>query len=161
MFVWAYPQEFTIADAASQVVGSPNRFTLVSGASHLLLLTQGYAVLDGPTMPIIGPGEPRTTPTSSSSSPARRPPSTTSSRPASPIAMRSASAATATAAFMTANLLAHSDLFRAGFARSGAYNRSLTPFGFQNETRTFWEAPDFYPKMSPFWPHTRSTSRSC
>jgi dipeptidyl aminopeptidase/acylaminoacyl peptidase len=52
---------------------------------------------------------------------------------------------------MTANLLAHSDLFRAGIARSGAYNRSLTPFGFQSEQRTFWEAPDLYARMSPFW----------
>jgi dipeptidyl aminopeptidase/acylaminoacyl peptidase len=53
--------------------------------------------------------------------------------------------------FMTANLLAHSDIFRAGVARSGAYNRTLTPFGFQNESRTFWEVPDVYSKMSPFW----------
>ena len=52
---------------------------------------------------------------------------------------------------MTANLLAHSRLFRAGFAESGAYNRSLTPFGFQSERRTFWEVPDLYTKMSPFW----------
>jgi dipeptidyl aminopeptidase/acylaminoacyl peptidase len=54
-------------------------------------------------------------------------------------------------AFMTANLLAHSDLFRAGIARSGAYNRTLTPFGFQSETRTFWEVPETYAHMSPFW----------
>jgi dipeptidyl aminopeptidase/acylaminoacyl peptidase len=53
-------------------------------------------------------------------------------------------------AFMTANLLAHSDLFRAGIARSGAYNRTLTPFGFQNERRTVWEAPEVYVKVSPF-----------
>ena len=53
-------------------------------------------------------------------------------------------------AFMTANLLAHSDLFRAGIARSGAYNRTLTPFGFQSERRTLWEAPEMYIKMSPF-----------
>ena len=53
-------------------------------------------------------------------------------------------------AFMTANLLAHSDLFRAGIARSGAYNRTLTPFGFQNERRTIWEAPELYLKVSPF-----------
>jgi dipeptidyl aminopeptidase/acylaminoacyl peptidase len=53
-------------------------------------------------------------------------------------------------AFMTANLLAHSDIFRAGVARSGAYNRTLTPFGFQSEQRTFWEAPEVYFKMSPF-----------
>jgi dipeptidyl aminopeptidase/acylaminoacyl peptidase len=52
---------------------------------------------------------------------------------------------------MTANLLAHSDIFRAGIARSGAYNRTLTPFGFQNEQRTFWEATDVYTRMSPFW----------
>jgi dipeptidyl aminopeptidase/acylaminoacyl peptidase len=58
-------------------------------------------------------------------------------------------------AFMTANLLAHSDLFRAGIARSGAYNRTLTPFGFQNERRTFWEAPDVYGKMSPFFHATK------
>src|ERR1044072_2139315 len=54
-------------------------------------------------------------------------------------------------AFMTANLLAHSDLFRTGIARSGAYNRTLTPFGFQSEQRTFWEVPETYAKMSPFW----------
>jgi len=53
-------------------------------------------------------------------------------------------------AFMTANLLAHSDLFRAGVARSGAYNRTLTPFGFQSERRTLWEAADTYLRMSPF-----------
>jgi len=52
---------------------------------------------------------------------------------------------------MTANLLAHSRLFRAGAARSGAYNRTLTPFGFQNEQRTFWEVPQIYGKMSPFF----------
>jgi dipeptidyl aminopeptidase/acylaminoacyl peptidase len=53
-------------------------------------------------------------------------------------------------AFMTANLLAHSDLFKAGVARSGAYNRTLTPFGFQSERRTFWEAPEMYMTVSPF-----------
>ncbi|HEY7476491.1 MAG TPA: prolyl oligopeptidase family serine peptidase [Vicinamibacterales bacterium] len=151
MFVWAYPQEFTSADAASQVVGSPNRFTRAGGASHLLLLTQGYAIFDGPTMPIVGPGE-------------------TANDTYIEQLVASAEAAVNFAvekgiadrdrigvgghsygAFMTANLLAHSDLFRAGIARSGAYNRSLTPFGFQNESRTFWEKPDLYARMSPFW----------
>jgi dipeptidyl aminopeptidase/acylaminoacyl peptidase len=151
MFVWAYPQEFTSADTASQVVGSPNRFTRVAGASHLLLLTQGYVVFDGPTMPIVGAGE-------------------TANDTYVEQLVASAKAAVDHAvslgvadrdrigvgghsygAFMTANLLAHSDLFRAGVARSGAYNRSLTPFGFQNETRTFWEVPDLYARMSPFW----------
>jgi dipeptidyl aminopeptidase/acylaminoacyl peptidase len=151
MLVWAYPQEFVDTDAASQVVGSPNRYTSVTGASHLLLLTQGYAIFDGPTMPIVGPGE-------------------TANDKYLEQLVASAEAAVDKAvelgiadrsriavgghsygAFMTANLLAHSDLFVAGIARSGAYNRSLTPFGFQAETRTFWEVPEVYEKMSPFW----------
>lgn len=151
MFVWAYPQEFTSTDAASQVVGSPHRFAQVGGASHMLLLTQGYAIFDGPTMPIVGAGE-------------------TANDHYIDQLVASAQAAVDHAVglgiadrdrigvgghsyggFMTANLLAHSDIFRAGVARSGAYNRSLTPFGFQNESRTFWEVPDVYAKMSPFW----------
>jgi len=151
MFVWAYPREFVDAGAASQVTGSPNRFTFVTGASHLLLLTQGYAIFDGPTMPIVGPGE-------------------TANDTYVEQLVASAQAAVDKAvelgiadrarvgvgghsygAFMTANLLAHSDIFAAGIARSGAYNRSLTPFGFQSETRTFWEIPEIYGKMSPFF----------
>jgi len=151
MFVWAYPQEFTNADAASQISGSPNRFTLVSGASHLLLLTQGYAVFDGATMPIIGSGE-----TANDSYVEQL---VASAQAAVDYAVDAGIADRARigvgghsyGAFMTANLLAHSDIFAAGVARSGAYNRTLTPFGFQNETRTFWEAPDVYAKMSPFW----------
>jgi dipeptidyl aminopeptidase/acylaminoacyl peptidase len=151
MFVWAYPQEFTNADAASQVVGSPNRFTLVSGASHLLLLTQGYAVFDGATMPIIGSGE-----TANDTYVEQL---VASAQAAVDYAVNAGIADRARigvgghsyGAFMTANLLAHSDIFAAGVARSGAYNRTLTPFGFQNETRTFWEAPSVYARMSPFW----------
>jgi dipeptidyl aminopeptidase/acylaminoacyl peptidase len=150
MLVWAYPREFVDAAAASQVAGSPNRFTLVSGASQLLPLTQGYAVFDGPSMPIVGPGE-------------------TANDTYVDQLVASAQAAVDKAvelgiadrsrigvgghsygAFMTANLLAHSDLFAAGIARSGAYNRSLTPFGFQAETRTYWEIPEIYGRMSPF-----------
>jgi dipeptidyl aminopeptidase/acylaminoacyl peptidase len=151
MFLWAYPQEFTSADAASQVVGSPNRFTTVGGASHLLLLTQGYAIFDGPTMPIIGPGE--------TANDTYIEQLVASAKAAVDYAVSSGVAdrdrigvgGHSYGAFMTANLLAHSDLFRAGVARSGAYNRTLTPFGFQAETRTFWEVPDLYGKMSPFW----------
>jgi dipeptidyl aminopeptidase/acylaminoacyl peptidase len=150
MFVWAYPQEFDNAAAASQVVGSPNRFTTVGGASHLLLLTQGYAVFDGATMPIIGSGE-----TANDTYVEQL---VASAQAAVDFAVNEGIADRARigvgghsyGAFMTANLLAHSDLFAAGVARSGAYNRTLTPFGFQNETRTFWEAPDVYAKMSPF-----------
>jgi dipeptidyl aminopeptidase/acylaminoacyl peptidase len=151
LILWAYPREFGDADSAGQITGSPNRFTLVSGYSHLFLLLSGYAVLDNPTMPIVGAGE-------------------TANDTYVEQLVASAEAAIDKAVelgvadrdhigvgghsyggFMTANLLAHSRLFRAGFAESAAYNRSLTPFGFQNERRTFWEVPDLYAKMSPFW----------
>jgi dipeptidyl aminopeptidase/acylaminoacyl peptidase len=148
---WAYPQEFKSASAASQVTGSPYRFTRPAGMSHLFLLTQGYGVLDNPTMPIVGEGE--------------REPNDTYI----PQLVASAKAAVdkvvelgvadrdrigvgghSYGAFMTANLLAHSNLFKAGIARSGAYNRSLTPFGFQAEDRSYWQARDTYMQMSPF-----------
>jgi dipeptidyl aminopeptidase/acylaminoacyl peptidase len=151
MIVWAYPREFTNADAASQVVGSPNRFTAISGASHLLLSTQGYAIFDGPTMPIVGEGE------TANDQYVEQLVSSAKAAIDKASAMgiadpdRVGVGGHSYGAFMTANLLAHSDLFRAGIARSGAYNRTLTPFGFQNERRTFWEARDVYAKMSPFF----------
>jgi dipeptidyl aminopeptidase/acylaminoacyl peptidase len=151
VIMWAYPREFGDADSASQITGSPNRFLLVNGYSHLFLLLSGYAIFDNPTMPIIGPGE-------------------TANDHYVEQLVASAEAAIdkivemgvgdrdhigvgghSYGGFMTANLLAHSRLFRAGFAESGAYNRSLTPFGFQSERRTFWEVPDLYARMSPFW----------
>jgi dipeptidyl aminopeptidase/acylaminoacyl peptidase len=150
MFVWAYPQEFTSADAASQVVGSANRFTRAGGASHLLLLTQGYAIFDGPTMPIVGPGE--------TANDTYIEQLVSSAEAAVDFAVEKGIAdrdrigvgGHSYGGFMTANLLAHSDIFRAGIARSGAYNRTLTPFGFQAEPRTYWQAPDVYDQMSPF-----------
>ncbi|HXH06298.1 MAG TPA: prolyl oligopeptidase family serine peptidase [Vicinamibacterales bacterium] len=151
MLVWAYPREFTTTQAASQVVGSPNRFTTVSGASHLLLLTQGYAIFDGPTMPIVGPGE------TANDTYVEQLVASAEAAVNKAVEMGVADRARigvgghSYGAFMTANLLAHSDLFRAGIARSGAYNRTLTPFGFQNERRTFWEARDVYARMSPFF----------
>lgn len=148
--VWAYPREYNDPETAGQISGSTNRFTSILGASHLFFLTQGYAVLDGATMPIVGP------------------PETMNDTFVEQI-IASAKAAIGKAvemgvtdphrvgvgghsygAFMTANLLAHSDLFRAGIARSGAYNRTLTPFGFQGERRTYWEAPETYARLSPF-----------
>lgn len=148
--VWAYPEEFTDVSTAGQVSGSTNRFTQIGGMSHLFFLLQGYAVLDNATMPIVGDPE-------------------TVNETFVQQVVASAKAAIdkgvemgvvdpervgvgghSYGAFMTANLLAHSDLFRAGIARSGAYNRTLTPFGFQSERRTFWEAPDMYMKVSPF-----------
>jgi dipeptidyl aminopeptidase/acylaminoacyl peptidase len=148
--VWAYPLEFNDANTAGQITGSTQRATTIVGPSHLFFLLEGYAVLDNATMPVVGT------------------PETVNNTYIEQIVM-SAKAAIDKAvemgvtdpdrvgvgghsygAFMTANLLAHSDLFRAGIARSGAYNRTLTPFGFQNERRTIWEAPELYLKVSPF-----------
>ena len=151
MIVWAYPREFTAADTAGQVSGSSNTFTRVGGSSHLLLLTQGYAIFNDATMPIIGPGE-----TANDTYVEQL---VASAQAAVDYAVEAGFAdrdrigvgGHSYGAFMTANLLAHSDIFRAGVARSGAYNRTLTPFGFQAETRTFWEVPELYAKMSPFW----------
>jgi dipeptidyl aminopeptidase/acylaminoacyl peptidase len=150
-FLWAYPQEFMSADAASQVAGSPYQFRRPSRADHLLLLAAGYGVLDDPTMPIVGKDgkEPND---------AYIPQLVASAKAAidklEELGVgdrdRVAVGGHSYGAFMTANLLAHSDLFRAGIARSGAYNRTLTPFGFQAEPRTYWQAPEVYDQMSPF-----------
>ncbi len=151
MVFWAYPREFTDASVAGQVSGSQHRFTTITGASHMLLLTQGYAILDDPTMPIVGPGE------TANDTYVEQLVASAKAAVDTVVAMgvadpdRIGVGGHSYGAFMTANLLAHSDLFRAGIARSGAYNRTLTPFGFQAETRTFWEVPELYARMSPFW----------
>lgn len=147
--VWAYPREFNDADTAGQVTGSTNRFTTFTGISHLFLLTQGYAILDAATMPVVG--DPETANNTYIEQ------IVSSARAAIDKAVemgvtdrrRVGVGGHSYGAFMTANLLAHSDLFRAGVARSGAYNRTLTPFGFQSERRTLWEAPEIYLQMSP------------
>jgi dipeptidyl aminopeptidase/acylaminoacyl peptidase len=150
-FFWAYPQEFKSAAAASQVQGSPYRFVRPSGASHLFLLTQGYGILDGPTMPIVGEGdkEPNDTYIQQLVSSAQAAVDKVVDLGVAD-RERIAVGGHSYGAFMTGNLLAHSDLFRTGIARSGAFNRTLTPFGFQAEERTFWQAPDTYNEMSPF-----------
>ena len=148
--LWAYPREFTDADTAGQIIGSPHRFTTLAGASHLFLVLQGYAVLDGAAMPIIGdPDKVNDTFVEQLVAGAQ---AAIDKADAMGIIDRKrvAVGGHSYGAFMTANLLAHSDLFRAGIARSGAYNRTLTPFGFQSERRTLWEAPETYLKMSPF-----------
>jgi dipeptidyl aminopeptidase/acylaminoacyl peptidase len=147
---YAYPVEFASADTAGQVTGSPYRFTAVSGYSHLFFLTQGYAVLEV-SMPVVGP------PASANDTFVEQLVSNAQAAIDKAAEMgvidrtRVGVMGHSYGAFMTANLLAHSDLFRAGIGRSGAYNRTLTPFGFQNERRTFWEAPQVYGKMSPFF----------
>ncbi|OLB62058.1 MAG: hypothetical protein AUI11_07075 [Acidobacteria bacterium 13_2_20CM_2_66_4] len=152
VIVWAYPREFSDTDTASQIVGSPNRFTLVApGNTHMYLLFAGYAILDGPTMPIVGPGE------TANDHYVEQLVSSAEAAIDKVVEMgvadrnRIGVGGHSYGAFMTANLLAHSRLFKAGFAESGAYNRTLTPFGFQSERRTFWEVPDLYGKMSPFF----------
>ncbi len=148
--VWAYPLEYSDAGTAGQVRGSPNRFTFFRSTSQLFFVTQGYAVLDGAQMPVIGD------------------PKTMNDTFVDQIVSNAKAAIDALSnmgvgdpkrvgvgghsygAFMTANLLAHCDLFAAGIARSGAYNRTLTPFGFQSERRTLWEAPETYFNVSPF-----------
>ena len=148
---WAYPNEFKSKKDAGQKTKSENMFSRPSTHSPLWFCLQGYAVVDDPTMPIVGEGE---------------------TEPNDNFVEQLVSGAEAAVkmavdkgvadpdrlligghsygAFMTANLLAHTDLFQAGIARSGAYNRSLTPFGFQSEQRTYWEAIDTYIEMSPF-----------
>ena len=150
--VWAYPREFRSADAAGQVDGSPYRFNRISYWNPQYLVTQGYAVIDRATMPVVGEGD-------------EEPNDTFIEQ----LVMNSQAAVDAGVdkgvtdpdrvalgghsygAFMTANVMAHSDIFNAGIARSGAYNRSLTPFGFQREQRTVFEAPELYLEMSPFF----------
>ncbi|AWM40628.1 Prolyl tripeptidyl peptidase precursor [Gemmata obscuriglobus] len=146
---YAYPVEFASADTAGQVTGSPHRFTAVSGYSHLFFLTQGYAVMEV-SMPIVGPPETANNnfvdQLNANAKAALDKAAELGVDPA-----RVGVMGHSYGAFMTANLLAHGDLFKAGIARSGAYNRTLTPFGFQNERRTFWEAPEVYGRMSPFY----------
>ena len=149
--LWAYPLEFGSADAASQVTGSPYRFTRPGGSSHLFALLQGYGVMDDPTMPIIGADgkEPNDTYVEQLVASAE---AAIDQIVGMGVADRDriGVGGHSYGAFMTANLLAHTNLFRAGIARSGAYNRTLTPFGFQGEERSYWQAQDLYEKMSPF-----------
>jgi dipeptidyl aminopeptidase/acylaminoacyl peptidase len=148
--VWAYPREFNDADTAGQVSGSSKRFTMIAGYSELFFLLDGYAVLENVAMPVVGTID------------------VVNNTYVEQIVADSKAAIDKAAemgvidptrvgvgghsygAFMTANLLAHCDLFRAGIAESGAYNRTLTPFGFQSERRSLWEAQDTYLRMSPF-----------
>ena len=149
--VWAYPNEFKSADAAGQRRDSPHSFMSVSYSGFVPYVLRGYAVINNASMPVIGEGDEEPNDTFREQ---------LISNAASAIDEgvrrgvvdpdRVAIGGHSYGAFMTANLLAHSDLFRAGVARSGAYNRTLTPFGFQNEQRLFWESPETYYYMSPF-----------
>ncbi|HYE58640.1 MAG TPA: prolyl oligopeptidase family serine peptidase, partial [Rhodothermales bacterium] len=150
-FVWAYPAEYKSADAAGQVTGSPYRFDRISVQGALPFVLRGYAVLDNAAMPIVGEGdaEPNDTFVDQLRMNAEAV-INEGVRRGVVDSSRVGVGGHSYGAFMTANLLAHTNLFRAGIARSGAYNRTLTPFGFQNEQRTYWEAPEVYDSMSPF-----------
>ena len=151
LLMWAYPQEFKSAAAASQTTGSPYRFNAISFSGPAPMLAMGYAVLDNPSMPIVGgaDAEPNDT---------YLPQLIASAQAAVDEVVRRGVAERhriavgghSYGAFMTGNLLAHTRLFKAGVARSGAYNRTLTPFGFQSEERQYWKAPAVYQAMSPF-----------
>jgi len=151
VLMWAYPREFKSANAAGQVSDSPYEFIRIGWGSPLFWVTQGYAVFDDFGMPIIGEGEeePNETFIDQLVSGAEAAINTIVEKGVAD-RDRIAVGGHSYGAFMTANLLAHSDLFATGIARSGAYNRTLTPFGFQSEERTFWETPETYFKMSPF-----------
>jgi dipeptidyl aminopeptidase/acylaminoacyl peptidase len=150
-FLWAYPLEFNDASVASQTTNSAQNFVTLSGASELFMALAGYAVLDNATIPIVGAN-----PETVNDTYVEQLVASAKAAVDEAVAIgvtdpnRVAVGGHSYGAFMTANLLAHTRLFRAGIARSGAYNRTLTPFGFQNETRTYWEATDLYTKMSPF-----------
>lgn len=150
-FLWAYPREFKSSDNAGQVTGSPYQFTRISWGSAIYWVTRGYAILDNAAIPIVGEGdaEPNDTYIKQLVSSAKAAiDHGVSLGVVDP--KRVAAGGHSYGAFMTANLLAHSNLFIAGIARSGAYNRTLTPFGFQAEERTYWQAPGVYFDMSPF-----------
>jgi dipeptidyl aminopeptidase/acylaminoacyl peptidase len=147
----AYPTEYKTKAAAGQVTGSPYQFPVLSWGSPVPFAALGYAVLENATIPIIGEGN-----TEPNDSYVEQLVASAKAAIDEGVRLgvvdrnRVAVMGHSYGAFMTANLLAHSDLFKAGIARSGAYNRTLTPFGFQNEERTYWQAPEIYYKMSPF-----------
>ncbi len=149
-FVWAYPQEFTDAATASQVSGSATRFNTFGSTNPLMLLLEGYVVLMDATMPVVG--DPKTVNDSFIEQITANAQAIIDKADELGVTARDkvVVGGHSYGAFMTANLLAHTDLFKAGIARSGAYNRTLTPFGFQAERRTLWEAPNSYLKLSPF-----------
>lgn len=151
LFIWAYPAEYTNKDFAEQRSTSNNRYPKISRNSILMMVQMGYAVLNDASFPIIGSDslEPNNNYVKDLVNNAEAAIKAVANLGIADT-NRVACGGHSYGAFMTANLLAHSKLFAGGIARSGAYNRTLTPFGFQNEKRDFWEAKDIYLQMSPF-----------
>ncbi len=151
MILWAYPREYKDRDAASQSTQNPNEFTYLSWGSPIYWVSRGYVVLDDAAFPIIGEGGARPNDNFRTQLVANAKAAIDAVDALGYIDReRVAVGGHSYGAFMVANLLSHSDLFAAGLARSGAYNRTLTPFGFQSEERNYWEAPEIYYDMSPF-----------
>ena len=151
MIMWAYPREFKDNKSASQITQNKNEFTFPYWGSPIYWLTRGYVVLDDVSFPIIGEGD------NQPNDNFRKQLVDNASSAINRVyelgyidKEKVAIGGHSYGAFMVANLLSHSKLFAAGIARSGAYNRTLTPFGFQSEERNYWEAPDTYYNMSPF-----------
>ncbi|WP_026704194.1 alpha/beta hydrolase family protein [Flavobacterium soli] len=151
LLIWAYPEEFKDKNSAGQSAQNPNEFTFPYYGSFVYWVTKGYAVLDDASFPIVGEGT--TEPNDNFIS------QLVDNAEAAINAVdklgyinpkKVAVGGHSYGAFMTANLLTHSNLFACGIARSGAYNRTLTPFGFQSEQRNYWESPEVYNTMSPF-----------
>ncbi|WP_417196567.1 prolyl oligopeptidase family serine peptidase [Bizionia sp.] len=151
MILWAYPREFKDKSSASQNTSSSNEFTYPYYGSPIYWVTRGYVVLDDAAFPIIGEGDEQPNDTFIKQLVGNGKAAIDAVDALGYIDRdRVAVGGHSYGAFMTANLLAHSNLFAAGIARSGAYNRTLTPFGFQSEERNYWEAPEIYYNMSPF-----------
>lgn len=151
MFMWAYPAEFKDKNSASQNTSNPNDFTYPNYGSPVYWVTRGYAVLDDAAFPIVGEGKTEPNDTFIEQLVADAKAAIDAVDALGYIDRnRVAVGGHSYGAFMTANLLTHSNLFAAGIARSGAYNRTLTPFGFQSEERNYWDVPAVYNEMSPF-----------
>jgi dipeptidyl aminopeptidase/acylaminoacyl peptidase len=151
LLIWAYPAEFKDKNSAGQNDKNPNEFTFPNYGSFVYWVAKGYAVLDDASFPIIGEGttEPNDTFITQLIDDAEAAINAVDNL-GYINRKKVAVGGHSYGAFMTANLLSHSNLFACGIARSGAYNRTLTPFGFQSEQRNYWDVPSIYNGMSPF-----------
>jgi dipeptidyl aminopeptidase/acylaminoacyl peptidase len=152
VFIWAYPAEYNSAADAAQIRGSEHKYPLLNWGSPVYYVTQGYAVLNNAEMPNVATSKDKKPNDNFIEQLTMNAEAAINALDSMGVGdkNRMAVGGHSYGAFMTANLLAHTKLFKAGIARSGAYNRSLTPFGFQNEDRNYWEATELYNKMSPF-----------
>ena len=151
LLIWAYPREFKDVSSASQSNQNPNLFTTPSYGSFVYWVTRGYVVLHDAAFPIIGEGKTEPNDTFIEQLIANAQAAIDAVDRLGYIdRTKVAIGGHSYGAFMTANLLTYCDLFACGIARSGAYNRTLTPFGFQSEQRNYWDVPEVYTRMSPF-----------